>query len=394
MRPGWLRPVAVAIVVVLIAGAGVFLGKGKLFGSGNAAVGALDLVHASAGKTSAAGTSKFELSMTVQDGSDTQTATGSGAFDYAHQSGALTLTVPGEGAVSMLFIDKVIYMQMPADAMKMFGGSVGASWFKMDLSQLPSGATSGSVPDQLFGNPSQFLQALLSATGAKKVGTETVRGVSTTHYSADVSIAELAKAMSVNASAPDDVLGAGTAHIEVWLDKSGLTRRLRTTFSAPKLGTASMSIEFFDFGSPVRITPPPSNQVLDFGQIVRRFTSTATPQPSGTAPGSLAISQADADVKSDLRQLADDEEVYFTDYMHYATTTQLACTCKLSLHRGDTFVFHINRPNNFCIAGFTAATPEHVWVYASDQGGVATSAATHDTCSSARYPTYGGHIYV
>jgi hypothetical protein len=265
-KRGWLAPVATAVVVVLIAGAAVVFGKGSLFG-GQASAGALDLVHASATKTSAAGTSKFELSMSMQHGGQTQTATGSGAFDYANQAGTLTVDVPGEGAMTVRFLDDVIYMQLPMSAMNLFGGADGSKrWFKLDLSQLPSGLR-GALPNQMYGNPSQLLQALLSTTSAKELGSDTVRGVPTTHYATDVSLAQLVKAWS-GGSLPDHGLAAGTAHIEVWLDKAGLTRRLRTTFSVAALGTATMNIDYFDFGAPVQVTAPPSNEVFDVGQML------------------------------------------------------------------------------------------------------------------------------
>jgi len=156
-----------------------------------------------------------------------------------------------------------------------------------------------------------------------------------------------------------------------------------------------MTIEYFDFGAPVYVTPPPPSDVIDFAHLLTTFSSSVTVRPpaTGTAPSSLATSRVDADVKSDLRELAIDEETYFTDHASYATAAQLGCACTTSLHHGDTFVLHLNRLNSYCIAGHSSTAPSRWWVYASDRGGVAENVASHDTCSSARYPTEGGHVH-
>jgi hypothetical protein len=269
-RPGWARPVAVAIVVAVIAAAAVVFGHGRVFGSAGTS-GALNLVHASAAKTSAAGSSKFELTMSIDDGHGNEAITGSGVTDYANHAGSMTMHAPELGDMSMVYLDNVFYMQTPTDLMGVFGGQNGVAkhrWIKLDASTLPASAKTDSLPNQMFGDPQQMLQSLVSATKAKRLGTEVVRGVATTHYSTDLSLKELARAFGGSTAQELNDLD-GTARIEVWLDKAGVTHRMLASFALPELGSAAMNMEFFDFGVPVKVTAPPSDQIVDFSAMLQ-----------------------------------------------------------------------------------------------------------------------------
>lgn len=59
---------------------------------------------------------------------------------------------------------------------------------------------------------------------------------------------------------------------EAWLDDDGRLRRLRYTLAldqSPTMGTAAGSgevettVEYYDFGRPVDVAPPPADQVTD-----------------------------------------------------------------------------------------------------------------------------------
>jgi hypothetical protein len=121
--------------------------------------------------------------------------------------------------------------------------------------------------------------------GAVKVspyGGQEVRGVSTFRYSLLVDLA-VAIANSPAADRPAlqaaaDAIGPVVWPADVWLDTSGRVRRLQmaenpfahtTTTKANLLITqdgnylALTNIEFFDFGTPVAITPPPADQAVE-----------------------------------------------------------------------------------------------------------------------------------
>jgi hypothetical protein len=59
-------------------------------------------------------------------------------------------------------------------------------------------------------------------------------------------------------------LGRTTFPVELWIDENDLLRRERYFFSAPedKL-EMTMTAEFFDYGTPVDVEPPPADDVYD-----------------------------------------------------------------------------------------------------------------------------------
>jgi len=107
----------------------------------------------------------------------------------------------------------------------------------------------------------------LQATGARFVvlGTEAVRGTTTTHYRAT---------LPPTAVPTDDPLVASAYGFEVWIDRDDIVRRLRTVFSgplsqgAPQTPSVSVenTVELYDFGFAASIQPPPPDQVEEASQ--------------------------------------------------------------------------------------------------------------------------------
>jgi hypothetical protein len=107
-------------------------------------------------------------------------------------------------------------------------------------------------------NPVNLLRAITSASVASgQIGSESVRGVATTHQHVEVDGARLAAALG-----GDGLDGGMPARIavDVWVDGEGVLRRLDLP-SQPD-GAGRMRVEFYDFGVPVHITAPPAADVL------------------------------------------------------------------------------------------------------------------------------------
>ena len=70
--------------------------------------------------------------------------------------------------------------------------------------------------------------------------------------------------------------GVTTIPVEVWIDAQGRARKLwsridMTKASDPasaKVGSITTTIDFYDFGTPVRINAPPPDQVADMTNLV------------------------------------------------------------------------------------------------------------------------------
>jgi hypothetical protein len=114
-----------------------------------------------------------------------------------------------------------------------------------------------------------------SEIGIATVGTEPVRGHSTTHYTAAISYAkqaDLMRAQGDDSGADDleksaDQSGSSNFPVDVWIDDHALVRRMTISIPLPIDGdspvTMSMTMEFFNFGAKPKITLPPEYQVLD-----------------------------------------------------------------------------------------------------------------------------------
>ena len=75
-------------------------------------------------------------------------------------------------------------------------------------------------------------------------------------------------------------LGTTKLLVEVWLDEEGRVRRLKTTTPLPEEaasggdaqggGRMTVVYEYYDFGAPVRVSPPPAGQTADVTDRVMR----------------------------------------------------------------------------------------------------------------------------
>ena len=81
-------------------------------------------------------------------------------------------------------------------------------------------------------------------------------------------------------------LGTTKLLVEVWLDEEGRVRRLKTTTPLPEEAASggdaqgggrmtvvyeySVVYEYYDFGAPVRVSPPPAGQTADVTDRVMR----------------------------------------------------------------------------------------------------------------------------
>jgi hypothetical protein len=93
-------------------------------------------------------------------------------------------------------------------------------------------------------DPSKLLDYLRSTSKVQKVGTATIRGVATTHYVAHLQV------------------DAKRVPLDVWVDGSGLVRRLRVNWS-----TVNASVDLFDFGD-VNIDVPASSDTVDLPNML------------------------------------------------------------------------------------------------------------------------------
>jgi hypothetical protein len=155
----------------------------------------------------------------------------------------------------------------------------GKTWISGDLAEL--GREQGVDLGQLgaFGqsDPRESLDILRGVTGdLEEAGRETVRGVETTRYRATLDVPKVIAQLGKGADADlvgglvDQVKQAGLLDIpvEVWVDDDLLLRRLDLRYSPAQGGAdARFSMELYDYGRQVDVTPPPAAQVADVSEL-------------------------------------------------------------------------------------------------------------------------------
>ena len=226
---------------------------------------------------------------------------GSGALDPQRRRGRLAFDSAGAlggGKIEQIFEGEVIYMKMPAAA-RQFGAN--KEWLRVDVKQ--AGSALGIDPNQLgqlSGNdPRQMIDQIRAVSGdVKKQGTEVVRGVETTRYRAEVDIRRypdrLPEAQREQARVVVEKLvqqtGSDTYPMTLWIGDDDLVRRVRIEyeFDLPgqeERGSFSMTMEFFDFGAPVDVEPPPDKDVQDLRELAGAIGGQGGPGQGAPPPG-------------------------------------------------------------------------------------------------------------
>ncbi len=175
----------------------------------------------------------------------------------------------------------VIYMRMPFLDGKLPGNK---KWMKMDIAKTSKalGLNLGQVtqPGQ---DPGQQIGYLRTVSNAKKVGTETIRGVKTTHYRGVAKLDRYPQLLppSQRAAARAGIQrliklsGTSSMPMEAWVDSSNRIRRMKFAMNMKLAQTAQslhmdMQEDLYGFGTSVNVTPPPSDQVFDATGAVSR----------------------------------------------------------------------------------------------------------------------------
>jgi hypothetical protein len=194
-------------------------------------------------------------------------ASGNGAVDFANQSARINMSI---GVLSEKI--NLTVVAVGGDAYENFSGvpgvsavlEPGKSWV-----ELPVGASLGSSAAlDPMSNPADFLVAL-TRKGIKvtPVGSSRVDGVESTEYDVKYpeNLASLGSGLGSLPSSVQQLLHGLTMH--VWVDSSGLLRRMSMSMPVPELGTMMYTMDMSDYGAPVNVSAPPSSEVESFQSI-------------------------------------------------------------------------------------------------------------------------------
>jgi hypothetical protein len=251
---------AVALVVApMVAGCG---------GGGGGGGASPETVRSAAAKSEHAGSLRADFTIS----SSAAKGRGSGTFNTGGDgSGRSTLNLEVNrrvNAVDTIMTGNVLYLRSRVFAQ---AGIAGAKdWLALDLGKLAQqGTSAGSSLANISPTPTSALAYLRGAKDVKKVGTETVSGVETTHYrvTSDLQRAAARSSGSSKQSIKSamQLTGRKRLPMDAWVDDQGYLRKVTWAQQASAGPGAKISMVLHDFGAPVKIEAP-SGHVIDLLQ--------------------------------------------------------------------------------------------------------------------------------
>jgi hypothetical protein len=284
------RKLALALVAALLIAGGACAKQADetTVLTGDAAVAAL---RAAPDAAADAGSGRFEMTMSFAspDGSFEIVSTGGYSGDRMTMEldfGAAMAALAASSGESLptgfdqpmqLVVDgTTAYLRVPM--IQELVGSTG--WLSATPEDL--GAAGGSFGiGSGMNDPAQMLETLRGvANEIEELGPDHVRGVPTTHYRTTVNLATaLAQAPTeqremLQAQLEDIDASLADIPVDVWIDGDRLVRRFvmdLDAVAAKGMGsgtTATMTIEFFDYGEPVEVVVPDASETTPFSDVM------------------------------------------------------------------------------------------------------------------------------
>jgi len=224
---------------------------------------AIDPVAQAADKTVASGSEHVEFAGLSTVRGQKIRLTGSGDFRNDPQLGRMTVRFKAgalDGEMTQVMKGWRVYMTSP-----FFAGVLpqGKTWMSFDLQQAgkAAGVDFSSLAAQ---TPAQTLQQLKASGDVRKVGTETVDGVESTHYTATLDPAKIP-----NGARLQKLTGASYRPVDVWVDNDDHIRRMHMAYSTSGAGAAGvstsseMTMTFSDYGKNVEVAVPTDAETFD-----------------------------------------------------------------------------------------------------------------------------------
>ncbi|MEU0394945.1 hypothetical protein ABZ208_19625 [Streptomyces sp. NPDC006208] len=200
------------------------------------------------------------------------TYTGGTMADSLKQAGV-------NGPIEARYFKEGYVVNMGAATAQQSGGKHWISYDYDDLAEV-AGAAGEVMKDQLQNTtPDQGVKSLLASGDVKKVGREDVRGVTATHYSGTVDVAELS---AKNSSLDADQLaqlkkqlsdaGITTEKVDIWVDDNDLLVK-KVERGQMKTGEFNSTVFYSDYGTKVSAERPAASDTVDFRELMQKGTS-------------------------------------------------------------------------------------------------------------------------
>lgn len=263
-----------AVALAAVAGCSTnSTNNGGSGGNGGTTLNLTPVAEIQAALTKASNDKTVHVTGTVSSGGTDATMTADEQFG---DNVELSMNLNAQGStISEILIGDKLYAKIP----QLTAELGGKSWVLFDLSSLGSlGSTFQSLIDSAKNiDPSQQLQPLLASGDLHKVGSETVDGVQADHYSGTVDAATaFDSSQAAKNLTPDQIAqlkslmkagGVTTETIDLWVQSTGLPVRIEVSSNTSK-GAFKVDMHLSNWGQPVTITAPPSDQVGDLSSLL------------------------------------------------------------------------------------------------------------------------------
>jgi hypothetical protein len=249
-------------------------------------------------RTVDARSSRFTLSSSSSESPSGNPYKVEGLMDYASHRGRITYWQDTE----VIFDGDVTYMKWPvpwrndATWLRYYDG--GNNTDPLDLQE------------RALSNPTGLLKFLRGAgNDVHEVGSEEIRATRTTHYEGTLDLQKVVDQAPVGDRADLQVLLDFMREDEptmvpfgLWVDSGGVAHRLRIDQGQGM----SMLVEYYDFGIPVEITPPPPSEIISIEDFMKELEAHAGDSTCGNSDagyqdavvGSESVPQSEGDGSS------------------------------------------------------------------------------------------------
>ena len=190
-----------------------------------------------------ASSSRVELKLEGKGMPDWGVMRSTGSIDYANSRGELVFTGKSDSTpeARALFVGRDSYL----------GAKVGETMYWVKESGESTRAADRFLPGATGMRPDRLLKDLIKASDkVEKLGSDEIRGVTTTHYRAHLDKSKL------GIDGKQSELGV----VEAWIDEQGLPRRVRVPYGGENDAVAVADL--FDFGVSVDVEAPPADDIL------------------------------------------------------------------------------------------------------------------------------------
>ena len=174
------------------------------------------------------------------------------------------------GGERAILLGDYFYAKVPQQLSQFTGGK---QWVKFSVSQASKQA--GINLDGVIkrADPAAQTKIFTGSKDAKRVGTESIDGVKTTHYQGTVTPKE---AGTLDPKAQEafkrfyQSSGAHKVTFDLWVGKDNLPRKLVTKVTADK-ATGSSTMIFSNYNKSFSVSAPPASEVTDGSQLKNPF---------------------------------------------------------------------------------------------------------------------------